>query len=116
MLDSDWRRSTRAIWLLVPMAALWANIHGGFLILLLALGSWAVSAIIRRDSIRFARYAALGIACAAATLVNPYGWQLHRHIWEYLRSDWLMHIIDEFQSPLARGGPFCNSKSCCSSV
>jgi hypothetical protein len=40
--------------------------------------------------------------CALATLLNPYGWQLHRHLWEYLRSDWIRGAVDEFQSPRFR--------------
>jgi hypothetical protein len=104
ILDRDWSRPSRAVWTLVPLTVLWTNVHGGFLILIIALGSSAVSALLRREAHRFKRYAVLAAACATATLVNPYGWQLHRHIWEYLRSDWLMRNIDEFQSPLFRQG------------
>lgn len=104
MLDRDWSRPTRITWLLVPITAVWTNLHGGFLILIVALGCYAVSALLRREMHRFTRYTVLGIACSAATLVNPYGWQLHLHIWEYLRSDWLMRNIDEFQSPFVRQG------------
>jgi hypothetical protein len=104
VLDRDWSRPSRAVWMLVPLTVLWTNVHGGFLILIVALGCFAVSGLLRREVRRFARYSILGVACAAATLVNPYGWQLHIHIWEYLRSDWLMRNIDEFQSPLFRQG------------
>ena len=104
ILDRDWSRPSRAVWTLVPLTVLWTNVHGGFLILIVALGIFALSALLRHDALRFRRYAVLGAACAAATLVNPYGWQLHKHIWEYLRSDWLMRNIDEFQSPLFRQG------------
>jgi len=48
------------------------------------------------------RYAKLTLACAAASLVNPYGWNLHRHVVEYLRSDWIRNVIQEFQSPSFR--------------
>jgi hypothetical protein len=104
ILDRDCLRPSRAVWMLVPLTILWTNVHGGFLILIVALGCFAVSAVLRREMRRFTRYAFLGVACSAATLVNPYGWQLHIHIWEYLRSDWLMRNIDEFQSPLFRQG------------
>ena len=36
------------------------------------------------------------------SLVNPYGWNLHRHVLEYLRSDWIRNVIQEFQSPSFR--------------
>jgi hypothetical protein len=34
--------------------------------------------------------------------VNPYVWNLHRHVLEYLRSDWIRNVIQEFQSPVFR--------------
>src|SRR2546423_1510573 len=48
------------------------------------------------------RYAYLAAACAAASIVNPYGIGLHRHLSEYLRSDWIKNAIQEFQSPSFR--------------
>jgi hypothetical protein len=35
--------------------------------------------------------------------VNPYGWQLHAHIYRYLTNRFLMNHIDEFQSPNFHG-------------
>jgi len=49
-----------------------------------------------------ARYLALAAACAAASLINPYGYHLHMHVAEYLRSDWIRDTIQEFQSPIFR--------------
>jgi hypothetical protein len=48
------------------------------------------------------RYAGLTGVCSAATLINPYGWRLHQHVLEYLRSDWIRNVIQEFQSPSFR--------------
>ena len=48
------------------------------------------------------RYSSLGAACAAATLVNPYGYHLHVHVLAYLRSDWIRKVVQEFQSPSFR--------------
>jgi len=42
------------------------------------------------------------LPCSAATLINPYGWRLHQHVLEYLRSDWIRNVIQEFQSPSFR--------------
>jgi hypothetical protein len=103
VLDRDWSHPGRRTWLLIPLACLWANMHGGFLVLLVALGLYAGSALLARDRVRGLRYVTLTAACLAATFVNPYGWQLHRHIWQYLRADWLIKYIDEFQSPVFRG-------------
>jgi hypothetical protein len=101
-LDRDWSHPSTRTWLLVPLACLWANMHGGFLVLLVALGCYTISAGVARDHRRAWRFGTLAVACLAATLVNPYGWQLHLHIWHYLRADWLITYIDEFQSPVFR--------------
>ena len=39
------------------------------------------------------------VVSAVATLVNPYGWRLHAHIYRYLGDRYLMNRIDEFRSP-----------------
>jgi hypothetical protein len=33
------------------------------------------------------------------TVINPYGLGLHRHLLEYLRSDWIRNMVMEFHSP-----------------
>ncbi len=104
LLDSDWTKPTTRLWLLVPIVVVWANLHGGFLVLLLVAALFAAAALLLSDWHRARRYGALGAACSGATLINPYGWNLHRHIWEYLRSDWLVKTIDEFRSPQFREG------------
>ena len=43
-----------------------------------------------------------GILCAAATLANPYGYQLLTHAAEYLSADWIRNSVSEFQSPSFR--------------
>ena len=48
------------------------------------------------------RYALLLLACSAASFVNPYGSQLHVHIIEYLRADWIRNLVQEFQAPTFR--------------
>ncbi len=44
----------------------------------------------------------LTAACGAASLINPYGYRLHIHMFEYLRSDWIRSVVQEFQSPSFR--------------
>ena len=48
------------------------------------------------------RYGLLAALSSLATLINPYGWQLHRHIFEYLKSPWFAEHVQEFQSPQFR--------------
>ncbi|HEY1243142.1 MAG TPA: hypothetical protein VGF16_21410 [Bryobacteraceae bacterium] len=102
ILAEDRRRPTRRVWILVPLAALWANLHGGFAGWLATLGFLLAVTAAQRDWPALRRYGALTFLSAAATLVNPYGWQLHRHIADYLRSSWILNHVQEFQSPSIR--------------
>ncbi|HEY8153898.1 MAG TPA: hypothetical protein VII72_07215 [Myxococcota bacterium] len=68
----DWR-AARLAWL-VPLAVLWGNLHGGFVMGVLAVALYAVAyALLRRraDALRHAGLAAALVAAVA--LVNPYG-------------------------------------------
>ncbi len=109
ILDRDRKEPSPWVWSLVPIAALWTNLHGGFLALLACLGlaaaGTAVEAWLEKDSQRLhqaGRYTMLAGLCALATLANPYGVQLHVHIAGYLRSDWIREMVQEFQSPSFR--------------
>jgi hypothetical protein len=111
MVERDMREQRWTIWLLVPLTALWTNLHGGFVALLACLGLMAAGKAI--EGYAFAhlrgerwseakRYGLLTAACTGATLFNPYGIHLHLHIVEYLRSDWIRNVVQEFQSPSFR--------------
>ena len=111
MIEIDRRQpsqqSAKRLWLLIPLTIVWTNLHGGFLALIAVLGLTAVGTAIeawmgRGDFRRAARYAALAGACSLASFVNPYGYRLHMHVAEYLRSDWIRNTIQEFQSPAFR--------------
>jgi hypothetical protein len=102
VLDADLARPSRRIWWLVPLTLLWANLHGGFLALIACLGVVAVGQLLSRNRVAALRYSGLGAACLAVSVVNPYGIQLHIHIAQYLRSDWIKNVVDEFQSPRFR--------------
>jgi hypothetical protein len=94
-------------------------VHGGFLVGFVLLAIYWLSAIwhaVRLKEDKFAeflakqrwraqakRLAAVGLAAGVASLVNPYGWQLHAHIYGYLSNRFLMEHIDEFQSPNFHG-------------
>ena len=108
VIEEDRKRPGSRIWWLVPLAMVWTNLHGGFLALIAVLGLAAVGSAIEawfgfagtiRDAVRYSK---LTLACMAASLVNPYGWNLHVHVIEYLRSDWIRNVIQEFQSPSFR--------------
>jgi len=108
LVERDRRAPGPGVWALVPLSALWANLHGGFLALIACLGILAVGSAVEawlapeRNWRPAWRYAGLTAACTAATLLNPYGFRLHTHIASYLRSDWIREAVDEFQSPKFR--------------
>jgi hypothetical protein len=111
--------SRRRLWLLPLLMLVWVNVHGGFLVGFVLLAIYWLSAIwyaVRLKEDKFAeflakqrwraqakRLAAVGLAAGVASLVNPYGWQLHAHIYGYLSNRFLMEHIDEFQSPNFHG-------------
>jgi hypothetical protein len=97
------------LWLL-PIAAasaLWANLHASFflfpIIALLYAAShllrpllWQLDPRIERAKSIWFLYVAL--AALAGSFLNPYGWQLHAHVFRYLWNDQLTSQIAEFQS------------------
>jgi hypothetical protein len=107
LLQADARRNTHWVWLLIPIAALWTNLHGGFFMFLACLALVVLGKAIeawlgspRWPAVR--RYGAVLVGCSLASLANPYGVGLHVHIVEYLRSDWIKNLIQEFQAPTFR--------------
>ena len=118
LLEADRRRPSRRVYLLIPIAMVWTNLHGGFMTLLLALAIYAVGVGAEQVWARYRsgdaaghwrvpqglkRYGLLLLLCAAATLVNPYGYHLHEHIYGYSGSDFILDNVQEFQAPSFRG-------------
>jgi hypothetical protein len=112
LIESDRQKQSRRIWLLLPLTTLWTNLHGGFLALIAVLGlcavGTAIEAVVAREAwggLRWRsvlRYLGLAAACGGSSLINPYGYQLHLHMYQYLRSDWIRTVIQEFMSPSFR--------------
>jgi len=112
-------RNRRLLFLLPLSMLIWVNVHGGFLVGFALLAIYWLSAIWQSFRARGNHFEAVleklragkrardlaGIAflSAVATLVNPYGWKLHIHIYRYLSNRFLMDHIDEFQSPNFHG-------------
>jgi len=98
----------RLLWLLPLLMIPWVNLHGAFFVGMVLIGAYAggelLRALIARNSgerIEAVR-ASMGyllalVGCMAASLVNPYFYQLHVHIWGYLRDPFQMRYITEFQ-------------------
>jgi hypothetical protein len=98
--------------------------HGGFLVGFVLIAIYWLGAtwtwILTRDKgieQSFTRIAAekrsrslawVGLISLAASLINPYGWNLHSHIYSYLSDRFLINHIQEFQSPDFHGlAPRC---------
>ena len=122
ILDStDGLRQERArrLWILPLLMVIWVNVHGGFLLgfVLLAiywlesLGTWMRAKDSRVEDVlekiaagkRLRELTLAGLVTAVASLVNPYGWNLHAHIYSYLTNRFFMEHIEEFQSPNFHG-------------
>jgi hypothetical protein len=97
-------------WFFPASMLLWVNLHGGWLFGLALLGIYTFAAFVEnwrtpdafaaiRAAHRARAMAVAFVVSAAATLVNPYGWRLHAHIYRYLGDRYLMNRIDEFRSP-----------------
>jgi len=116
--SSEWR-SDRRLWILPVLMVIWVNVHGGFLLGFVLLAAyWAGAAwtwlTLRESRIEEAleKIAAgkrvrdltfVGLVSALASLVNPYGWKLHEHVYSYLTNRFFMDHIEEFQSPNFHG-------------
>jgi hypothetical protein len=97
-------------WFFPASIVLWVNLHGGWLFGMALLGIYTLAAFVEslraegalaaiRAAHRARAMAVAWVASAVATLVNPYGWRLHAHIYRYLSDRYLMNRIDEFRSP-----------------
>ena len=71
----------RFLWLFPALFALWANMHGGWIVGLGILGVWGAADTLAVPS-RARRWGPLVFACAFATIVTPYGWRLWEFLWQ----------------------------------
>jgi len=114
IIDRDRRAHTRWLWSVPVIQVAWTNLHGGFMALIACTGllmvgeamaclpEWWAGRRCPEGERRVWRYGVLCTLCAAATLVNPFGWRLHQHIGKYLQSDFIRDAVQEFQSPQFR--------------
>jgi hypothetical protein len=100
----DGQRSA-LLWL-PPLMLLWVNVHGGFvlglgLLSLFTLGSTGKALTSSRDGDRqgIVPLITVLLVCGLTTMLTPYGYGLHVHVYQYLSNHFLMDNIDEFTSP-----------------
>jgi hypothetical protein len=105
------------LWLL-PLFAVWANMHGGFIAGFILLGTaLAVEIAIAVGAAagegrgaargRATHLFLLSLGAFASTLLNPYGWRLYPWILKLLGNPYFMELNDEWHSPdFHRAGSF----------
>lgn len=108
LLDRSFR-NPRILWVFPPLVVLWTNLHGAFLVSIILLLTVGVGVLLhavfdpenkglRAAWNRSQTYFTVAAACVAASLVNPYGWKLHVHIFRYLTERYHFEHINEFQT------------------
>src|SRR5208282_3927983 len=78
LLAAETYRRSSKLWVAIPALMLWANLHGGFVAGVAAMGLYTcivavLDAAARRGFARTMRLVAITAGCALATLANPLG-------------------------------------------
>jgi hypothetical protein len=92
----------RALWI-IPAMALWANLHGGFIVGLLFLSMSTAVALVRRSSRtqRATRFLVLATAGSfLAALANPWGWGIYPYVLNVGGNPVVRRFIEEWQPPV----------------
>ncbi|HEY7422900.1 MAG TPA: hypothetical protein VH682_01445 [Gemmataceae bacterium] len=106
------RCSLRSLFWLVPLYALWANVHGGMVggvaTLAVAVAGWGAAKLAGRPTplTGYRQLVLLGVlvlACGSTAFLNPYGWELPRVWFALMGSSLLPQIIQE-HAPLFKDG------------
>ena len=98
MFDRGRRRALIA----VPVIfAMWANLHGGFLVGLGVLAGWLGVRLLQAPRL-WLTFVATGLAALAATLLTPYGVGLWQFLWETVGFG--RPVIQDWQPVWAAGG------------
>jgi MFS family permease len=99
LLSASERGRAPSFWLL-PLIALWANLHGGFIFGLVLVGGFALEALWNTDRAQrktlALRWAVFGVAAVAACCVTPYGWGSILAARKILDLGELLHLIYEW--------------------
>jgi hypothetical protein len=102
ILARDTYRRSGGLWIAIPMLALWANLHGGFIIGIAALGTYACASIacdwVHREGLRRGvGLGAIAIGAAVATLLTPYGIGTWIAVGHALRNPYTRIVVADWQ-------------------
>ncbi|HSB14663.1 MAG TPA: hypothetical protein VLE22_09400 [Bryobacteraceae bacterium] len=100
---------TRILAILPFLTVIWTNLHGGFFVGIVLIGAYAAGELVswlieteadvKRGALRRAKpYVLAAAGCAAASLINPYTYKLHVHMWRFLTGGFHMEHISEYLS------------------
>ena len=99
-------------WFLVPLMLLWANLHGSFVFGFLLMAPFALEALVEaqrqapRGWLKAVRqWAPVGLACAAAALLTPNGWEGVLHPFRTMTMGTLNAISEWQPANFSRPGP-----------
>ena len=97
------REHPRALWLAVPIAALWANLHGSFFLGPAVLGLAWLGEIVERRSFRDARpLLEVAVVAAVTTVANPFGIGVWQYVAAISSNSVITSRITEWQPTLTK--------------
>lgn len=100
LLSASERQEAPSFWLL-PLLALWTNLHGGFVFGLVLVGGFGLDALWNASGERrrplALRWLAFGAGACAACCATPYGWETVVASYKILDLGELLHVISEWQ-------------------
>ncbi|MBN1475259.1 hypothetical protein JXA47_00750 [Candidatus Sumerlaeota bacterium] len=96
LLLERWRSTGRGRWWLPLIALLWMNLHGSGSLAVAIVGAYLVGEALMRRWAETRRLLPVLIACALATLINPYGWGLWQEAWAHAVTERHHDLISEF--------------------
>jgi hypothetical protein len=99
-------RRRAPLWLAVPMLAIWANLHGGFILGIATLAVYSATAAVqdvvdRRGTARARRLGAITGASALVTIATPYGIGTWHAVLQALFNPYTRIVVADWQ-PLLR--------------
>jgi hypothetical protein len=107
LLARDARTPDRRILLVIPLLALWANVHGSVLLacalVVLRCAVGVVEALPGRDLRALARHAGLACAALLAPFASPYGFGLLDYYRKTMTNDALRSVVSEWGATSLRG-------------
>jgi hypothetical protein len=109
LLLEAFRKGHNHIWLLVPLFAVWINLHGSWLIgffffvLFLASGLvegvWGSIVAVRWTRLQLRKLITVGVGSFAALFINPYGWRLVAYPFDLIfRQRLNVAVVEEWYS------------------